>query len=438
MRAFLRPIAARAAQNPIETIVLGFIAATLSYFHVLAAIREAAALSPAIPTPLRSAHALLRNGHWATVPDSVWEAVPSGSSHSTDKLAMQQVVFSLDSRLKGGSSKNDALAFSDGLIRDALANATSHISETSSFHFLSTADRTATLTLFVPPADSNVTSALNTLSGTAAKFEIERTPSASELLHNGRWAAYALRALFYRFSELARAADSLDILLVLGGYILMHYTFFRLIRSCRALNSRFWLVAAIFCSSTLAFVLSLPVALHLGVPVDPVLLTEALPFLVCTVGFDKPLRLARAVFSHEHLYTPIPSPTAAIPSGTLTPTGRAPRSSNTVLKPARDVLLEALDRVGNVLLRDYALEVFVLVVGASSRVGGLREMCALAAIILTLDCAMGATFYVAVMGVMIEVSIGSVLYQPRFVLSHHAIQWLSPRSSSSHYSSSFD
>jgi hypothetical protein len=36
-------------------------------------------------------------------------------------------------------------------------------------------------------------------------------------------------------------------------------------------------------------------------PIDPVALTEALPFLVCTVGFDKPLRLARDVFGHEHL-----------------------------------------------------------------------------------------------------------------------------------------
>lgn len=423
MRAVLRPFAARAAQNPIEAIVLGFIAATLSYFHVLAAIREASALSPAIPTPLRSAHALLRSGQWATVPDSVWEGSRPEGSHSVEKLEMQQVVFSLDSRSRR-SNKDNGLTLTEGPMRDALANATSYLSQPSSYHFLSTADRSASLTLLVPSSASDVTSSLNSLTGSSAKFEIERTPSASELLHHGRWAAYALRALFYRFSELARAADSMDILLVLGGYILMHYTFFRLIRSCRALNSRFWLVAAILCSSTLAFVLALPVALHLGVPVDPVLLTEALPFLVCTVGFDKPLRLARAVFSHEHLYTPIPSPTPSIPSGTLTPTGRAPRSSSTVLKPARDVLLEALDRVGNVLLRDYALEVFVLIVGASSRVGGLREMCALAAIILTLDCAMGVTFYVAVMGVMIEVSIVSFSSHSTFLSLSSYLSWL--------------
>jgi len=37
--------------------------------------------------------------------------------------------------------------------------------------------------------------------------------------------------------------------------------------------------------------------MSLKIPIDPVALTEALPFLVCTVGFDKPLRLAKAVLA---------------------------------------------------------------------------------------------------------------------------------------------
>ena len=46
MRAILRPLAARAAGNPIEVIVAGFILATLAYFHVLDAIRHSTFLSP--------------------------------------------------------------------------------------------------------------------------------------------------------------------------------------------------------------------------------------------------------------------------------------------------------------------------------------------------------------------------------------------------------
>ena len=50
--------------------------------------------------------------------------------------------------------------------------------------------------------------------------------------------------------------------------------------------------------AVLALLLSLPVAMWLGVHIDVVALAEALPFLVCTIGFDKPMRLARAVFEH--------------------------------------------------------------------------------------------------------------------------------------------
>lgn len=393
--------------------MLGFIAATLAYFQVLAAIRKSTFRSPTIPTSLRPAHALLRDSQWAAVPESVWSA-----TGNEERMELQQVVFGLDSSLRKKTFGEDDITFGDQQMKDALKNATTRLSQSAAVHFLSTADRSATLTLALPSSsarDALVTSLKRGLpQDEGARFSLEASPTASELLQHGRWAAYALRALVTRFSELARAADSLDILLVLAGYILMHITFFRLILSARSLGSHFWLAAAILASSTLAFVLAVPVALYMGVPVDPVLLTEALPFLVCTVGFDKPLRLARAVFSHEHLYAPVPA-SSSYPSvstdGTVTPTGRLhARTSPPVMKPAHQILLEALDRVGNALLRDYALEIFVLIVGASSRVGGLREMCALAAIILALDCLSGVTFYVAVMGVMIEVSLFSYIH----------------------------
>jgi hydroxymethylglutaryl-CoA reductase (NADPH) len=125
-------------------------------------------------------------------------------------------------------------------------------------------------------------------------------------------------------------------------------------------------------------------------PVEPresVSLVEALPFLVCTVGFDKPLRLARAVFTHPHITRP------AVQEGHW----------RGQMKPAGDVVLEALDQVGNGILRDYILEMAVLLVGANSRVGHLREFSALAVLVLALDCFMVCTFYTAILTVMIEV-----------------------------------
>jgi len=182
-------------------------------------------------------------------------------------------------------------------------------------------------------------------------------------------------------------ADSLDILLVLVGYILMHASFIRLFFSARALGSNLKLSISIVLSSTLAFMLALAISHYLQIPLDPISLTEALPFLVCTVGFDKPLRLAAAVFNHPHMLSPVKE-------------GRLRGQ----MKPAGEVVLEAIENSGNAILRDYALEIAVLTMGAKSKVGGLKEFCALAALSLALDCILFGTFYAAILSVMIEVS----------------------------------
>ena len=162
----------------------------------------------------------------------------------------------------------------------------------------------------------------------------------------------------------------------------MHVTFLRLFLSSRALGSNFWLSTGIFSSAIISFLFTLPLCRSLDIPLDPIALTEALPFLVCTVGFDKPLRLARAVMAHPHMLKPQED-------------GR--------MKSASDVILEALDRVGNVILRDYSLEVLVLLVGVNSHVGGLKEFCSVAAVALAMDCLMTFTLYTAVLTIMVEV-----------------------------------
>lgn len=145
----------------------------------------------------------------------------------------------------------------------------------------------------------------------------------------------------------------------------------------------------------------------LKIPIDPVALTEALPFLVCTVGFDKPLRLAKAVFKHEHLLLP---PGA---EGTPKPNDNASSflavkqitSHHHPLKPAPKIITESLSRVYAPIIRDYILEIAVLTVGAYSKVGGLKEVCALAALILAVDCLLLCTYLAAILGVMVEVGI---------------------------------
>ncbi|KAF8830679.1 hypothetical protein HHX47_DHR2001167 [Lentinula edodes] len=90
---------------------------------------------------------------------------------------------------------------------------------------------------------------------------------------------------------------------------------------------------------------------------DPVALTETLPLLVCTVGFDKPLRLARMVFTHPHVQNPVGG-----------------SSSNGQLKPTGEIVLESLSSVYTPIFRDYVLEIAVLVIGAYSKVNSIREV----------------------------------------------------------------
>jgi Sterol-sensing domain of SREBP cleavage-activation len=73
------------------------------------------------------------------------------------------------------------------------------------------------------------------------------------------------------------------------------------------------------------------------------------------------------------------------------------------MKTAPDLILEALDKAGNIIVQDYSLKIAILLIGAYSEVGGLKEFCALAALLLTVDCVTTMTFYVAILSVMIKV-----------------------------------
>jgi len=205
----------------------------------------------------------------------------------------------------------------------------------------------------------------------------------------------------------------------------MHTTFYLLLIRSRSLGSSFWLPLAILSSAILALLIALPIAMAIKIPIDPVALTEALPFLVCTVGFDKPLRLARAVFLHPHLSVPpslVPasSDVSGYPTAPTAPASNnllsAPASSsqNLTLKPAPKIITESLSLVYAPIIRDYILEVAVLTVGAYSKVGGLKEVCALAALILAVDCLLLCTYLAAILGIMVEVSLVSFIHTTFF------------------------
>ncbi|EGG00197.1 uncharacterized protein MELLADRAFT_39863 [Melampsora larici-populina 98AG31] len=200
-----------------------------------------------------------------------------------------------------------------------------------------------------------------------------------------RWIAYATRAFIIRFWLLTRNAKSADIFIMLIAYSVMHLTFINLFRNMRKLRSKVWLGLVTLLSSIFAFILALITAHAFHIRINPILLSEALPFLVITIGFDKPYILAHALFTNPNLSPPhlrrhLPKPALR----------------------ARDVVVESIERVGVRIFRDYVIEMTVLGLGAMSGVNGLTEFCQLAALILGFDCLLLFGFYVSILTVFVE------------------------------------
>lgn len=82
--------------------------------------------------------------------------------------------------------------------------------------------------------------------------------------------------------------------------------------------------------------------------------------------------------------------------------GRSLRWGNPV--PAKEIVIQGFDKTGKQIVRDYAIEIAVLVAGALTGVQGLKEFCQLAALILCFDCLFLFGFFASVLTIMVEVS----------------------------------
>ncbi|PLW54053.1 hypothetical protein PCANC_09463 [Puccinia coronata f. sp. avenae] len=198
-----------------------------------------------------------------------------------------------------------------------------------------------------------------------------------------RWIAYAARAFVIRFWLLISKADSADIFIMLIAYMLMHLTFLNTFRNMAKLGSTFWLGALTVLSAIFAFILALITAHVLGIRINPILLSEALPFLVITVGFDKPYVLAHAILIRSN-WSPSLRRREPVP-------------------PARDIVSDSISTVGVRIVRDYAIEITVLGLGAISGINGLTEFCQLAGLSLLYDCLLSFGFYISVLTVFVEI-----------------------------------
>ncbi|RPB03751.1 putative 3-hydroxy-3-methylglutaryl CoA reductase [Choiromyces venosus 120613-1] len=187
------------------------------------------------------------------------------------------------------------------------------------------------------------------------------------------------------FIELVKNAEPLDIAIMFLGYLSMHLTFLSLFMSMRRLGSNFWLATTVLCSSTFAFLFASIATHKMGVPINMILLSEGLPFLVVTIGFEKPIILTRAVLEASQKKA------------------RQAGSSNGA--PIQAAVVAAVRDKGFEIVRDYIIEIIILSLGAASGVqGGLRQFCFLAAWILAFDCILLFTFYTAILVIKLEIN----------------------------------
>ncbi|KAK9462906.1 uncharacterized protein V1516DRAFT_684294 [Lipomyces oligophaga] len=177
---------------------------------------------------------------------------------------------------------------------------------------------------------------------------------------------------YARFVQQIRSAETFDVAIMASAYVAMHLTFVALFLAMRKLGSHAWLSVTVLMSSSFAFLFALVTTSHFGVPISMLLLSEGLPFLVITVGFEGYITLAKAALQLDSK------------------------------RPQVGDVVRAVERVGPKIVLDYAMELLVFVAGASSGLAGLRQFCFLASWILFYDMCMLFTFYIAILSIKLE------------------------------------
>ncbi|KAG2180335.1 hypothetical protein INT44_003337 [Umbelopsis vinacea] len=191
------------------------------------------------------------------------------------------------------------------------------------------------------------------------------------------WLFIVARNVVYRISDLISEAEKIDIVVILLGYLMMIATFVSLYVNMRAMGSKYTLATAVIASGFFSFMLALLTVHYLGVDVYPVVLAEAIPFLVVTIGFERPFKLTKRVLQSSE-------------------------QTSISKQNVHEIVIRAVDEVAIPVARECSMEIFVLALGAKSGIDGLREFCLLSAILLAYDYLIMFTWYTAVLALKLE------------------------------------
>ncbi|TPX16012.1 uncharacterized protein E0L32_000346 [Thyridium curvatum] len=393
---FLQSLSSLSSSHPIQTVVIVALLASSTYiglleeslFDVSRSVRKADWGS------LTEGSRSLRAG-----PDTAWKWQTQESdasvSSAVDHLALLTLIFP-------DSLSNDAPKTAPLLQTVPIPENLSVTPLPSTSNSLTSYSQDSALAFSVPydqapeflataqeiPNDIPGQETIETANGKEKKMWIMKAARVQTRSSLARW----IHNAWIEFIDLLKNAETLDIIIMVLGYLSMHLTFVSLFLSMRRMGSNFWLAASVLFSSVFAFLFGLIVTTKLGVPISVVLLSEGLPFLVVTIGFEKNIVLTRAVLSHalEHRR-----------SQESTAEKDAVNNSGII----HYAIQMAIKEKGYEILKDYAIEITLLIAGAASGVqGGLQQFCFLAAWILVFDCILLFSFYAAILCIKLEIN----------------------------------
>ncbi|KAF9191933.1 3-hydroxy-3-methylglutaryl-coenzyme A (HMG-CoA) reductase isozyme [Haplosporangium sp. Z 767] len=214
-----------------------------------------------------------------------------------------------------------------------------------------------------------------------AHLHMPSMKSQSRLLQDEQsaiaWIGVALLDVAHKIQGLVEKASTIDVFVILTAYFIMFCSFGLLFVNMRKLGSQFTLALSVLVGGSFAFMGAVITVHNLGVYVNPIQLSEAIPFFIITVGYERAYTLSKAV---------------------LRPTLAAEYVPESIQKH----VVSAIESVGPLLIRNCAIEIAVLLCGFLSGIPGLKEFCLLAAFMLFYDLALLFTFYTAILTLKLE------------------------------------
>ncbi|KAJ2345069.1 3-hydroxy-3-methylglutaryl-coenzyme A (HMG-CoA) reductase isozyme, partial [Coemansia sp. RSA 2618] len=209
---------------------------------------------------------------------------------------------------------------------------------------------------------------------------------------DGRAARPVLLRIADRVYRLLREATVGEVLLVFMSYAITISTFINTFVTMRRYGSQITLALSVIFSGFCAFVFAVMAVHVLGYPINAVLLTEALPFLIICVGFDKSLTLTRSVLLAAYRDRQRSSSNAD---------KRRDSQSNTPAQIQAQIA-RGVDKCAAQLIKDYLFEISILAIGVCSGVPQLHEVCLISSFILMFEGVFMFTLYTAILTLKLD------------------------------------